>query len=240
MIKIENLCKDFGQIQVLNDITATVKKHQVISLIGPSGSGKSTLLRCLNLLEKPTSGHIYINEQQITGLKSDLRFSKTSVSMVFQNFHLFPHFNVLRNITYVLRFVLKKSKEDANDRAIVLLDQMGLSDFKKSYPQRLSGGQKQRVAIARALALDPEIMLFDEPTSALDPEMVSEVLQVIRNLAQKKMTIIIATHEMNFAREVADRIWFLDKGQLLEQTPPDVFFQKPKTVRAQQFLEKTL
>lgn len=241
MIKIQNLYKSFGDNEILKDISADVDQGKVIAIIGPSGSGKSTLLRCLNLLETPTKGHICISEQEITSPKCDVRQFREKVGMVFQHFHLFPNMTVLQNITYAPRQVLKLSKDDAEQRAMVLLEKVGLADKANVYPSKLSGGQKQRVAIARTLAMDPEVILFDEPTSALDPEMVKEVLQVIRDLVKTtKITTLIVTHEMAFAREVAHEIWFLVDGRLIEQTPPDQFFTTPQSERAKEFLEKIL
>ena len=240
LIKVDNLHKSFGKLQVLKGISTTINKGEVISIIGPSGSGKSTFLRCLNLLEAPTSGHIWIGDQEITNPATDIMKVRQNVGMVFQHFHLFPHKTVLENITYAPMTVKGISKIDAEKTALDLLGQVGLSDKSNDYPNRLSGGQKQRVAIARALAMNPDVMLFDEPTSALDPEMVKEVLEVMKSLAVSGMTMAIVTHEMGFAREVADRVLFLDGGVLAEDAPPEEFFSNPKSQRARDFLDKIL
>jgi polar amino acid transport system ATP-binding protein len=240
VIKIENLVKTFGDHIVLDHINGQVKEGTVVALLGPSGSGKSTLLRCVNLLETPQSGHIFIRGQDVLANTCDIRKVRENVGMVFQHFHLFPTMTVLENLIYAPCKVLKVKRETALKTAYALLERVGLQDKAASYPSRLSGGQKQRVAIARSLAMNPSVMLFDEPTSALDPEMVKEVLDVIKGLAEEKMTLIIVTHEMQFAREVADEIWFLDQGKILEKTPPQQFFIAPKTARAQEFLAKVL
>lgn len=240
MIKTKNITKNFGKNTVLKDISTTIEKGEVVAVIGPSGSGKSTFLRCLNLLEEPTSGSISINDQEITNQKTNKLEVRKNIGMVFQHFHLFPHMTVLENITYAPIKVKKMAKADAESLAKKLIAKVGLTDKLEAYPKRLSGGQKQRVAIARALAMEPEIMLFDEPTSALDPEMVKEVLDVMKDLAQTGMTMVIVTHEMNFAKEVADRILFLDEGRLMEEEKPEIFFSLPKTKRAQEFLDKVL
>jgi len=240
VIKVENLSKSFGKLDVLHDISAEIGKGDVIAIIGPSGSGKSTLLRCLNLLEVPTKGHVYIDGQDITSGKTDIMKVRQKIGMVFQHFHLFPHMTVLQNLAYAPMKVKNISKEQAEKKGRELLARVGLSDKADVYPSRLSGGQKQRVAIARSLAMEPEIMLFDEPTSALDPEMVKEVLEVMKGLAHTGITMAIVTHEMGFAREVADQIWFLDGGRLVEQAAPQEFFTQPKSERARQFLEKVL
>nr|WP_285842838.1 amino acid ABC transporter ATP-binding protein [Rummeliibacillus stabekisii] len=232
--------KTFGNNEVLKGISTTVQDGEIIAIIGPSGSGKSTFLRCINMLETPTSGEIQINDQLITEKKTDLLKIREKVGMVFQHFHLFPHKTVMENLTYAPMKVLKISKENAEKRGEELLKQVGLLEKKDEYPNRLSGGQKQRVAIARALAMEPDLMLFDEPTSALDPEMVKEVLDVMKSLTKTGMTMLIVTHEMGFAREVADRIFFLDGGQLIEDTAPTDFFNNPSTQRAKDFLEKVL
>ncbi|WP_315905868.1 amino acid ABC transporter ATP-binding protein [Priestia koreensis] len=240
MIKVENLHKSFGKLDVLKGISTSIKQGEVVAIIGPSGSGKSTFLRCLNLLEEPTSGHVFINGQDVTNKKVDIMKVRQGVGMVFQHFHLFPHMTVLKNLTYAPNKVKKVAGAEAEKQAMELLEKVGLSAKANEYPNRLSGGQKQRVAIARALAMSPEVMLFDEPTSALDPEMVKEVLDVMKNLAETGMTMAIVTHEMGFAREVADRVLFLDNGQLVEESPPEEFFVNPKSTRAKEFLEKIL
>lgn len=238
MIKIDNITKSFGQLNVLKGITANIGKGEVVAIIGPSGSGKSTLLRCINLMETPTTGTIAINGQEITAPKADVMGIRQQIGMVFQHFHLFPHMTVLKNLTYAPMKVKGMSAAEAEQKARELLARVGLADKADVFPSRLSGGQKQRVAIARSLVMEPQIMLFDEPTSALDPEMVKEVLEVMKGLAGSGMTMAIVTHEMRFAEEVSDRILFLDDGRLLEDTPPKEFFQKPRSERAQQFLEK--
>lgn len=240
MIKVENLHKSFGKNEVLKGISTLIKEKEVIAVIGPSGSGKSTFLRCLNLLEEPTEGVITIGNDVVTDKKTNIMKIRENVGMVFQHFYLFPHKTVLENLTYAPINVQGISKHQAIEKADLLLRQVGLFEKRDEYPNRLSGGQKQRVAIARALAMNPSVMLFDEPTSALDPEMVKEVLAVMKSLAESGMTMVIVTHEMNFAREVADRILFLDGGQLVEDTPPDQFFTEPKSVRAKEFLQKVL
>lgn len=240
MIKIENLHKSFGKLDVLKGISTTLSAGEVIAIIGPSGSGKSTFLRCLNLLEKPTDGRVWINNEEITDPKTDIAKIRQNVGMVFQHFHLFPHKSVLDNLIYAPMTVRGLTKPEADEQATNLLKKVGLLEKSSEYPNRLSGGQKQRVAIARALAMNPDVMLFDEPTSALDPEMVKEVLEVMKDLAQTGMTMAIVTHEMGFAKEVADRVLFLDDGMLVEDATPDEFFTRPKTQRAQDFLEKML
>jgi ABC-type polar amino acid transport system ATPase subunit len=240
VIKVENLHKSFGKLEVLKGITTTIKQGEVVAIIGPSGSGKSTFLRCLNLLEEPTSGKVWIGDQEITNPKTNIMKVRQNVGMVFQHFHLFPHMTVLENLTYAPMKVKGMTKAEAEAKAMELLRKVGLAEKANEYPNRLSGGQKQRVAIARALAMSPEVMLFDEPTSALDPEMVKEVLEVMKSLAHTGMTMAIVTHEMGFAREVADRVLFLDGGLLVEDAPPSEFFSAPKSKRAQEFLEKML
>jgi ABC-type polar amino acid transport system ATPase subunit len=240
VIKVENLHKSFGKLEVLKGITTTIKQGEVVAIIGPSGSGKSTFLRCLNLLEEPTSGKVWIGDQEITNPKTNIMKVRQHVGMVFQHFHLFPHMTVLENLTYAPMKVKGMAKAEAEAKAMELLRKVGLAEKANEYPNRLSGGQKQRVAIARALAMSPEVMLFDEPTSALDPEMVKEVLEVMKSLAHTGMTMAIVTHEMGFAREVANRVLFLDGGQLVEDAPPSEFFSAPKSKRAQEFLEKML
>lgn len=240
MIKTIDLTKKFGDNLVLKDISTTINQGEVVAIIGPSGSGKSTLLRCINLLEDPTGGYIWIKDKEITQPQVNKLAIRKNIGMVFQHFHLFPHMTVLENVTYAPIKVKHMKKALAEKLAEELLAKVGLTDKVNAYPNRLSGGQKQRVAIARALAMDPEIMLFDEPTSALDPEMVKEVLDVMKDLAQTGMTMVIVTHEMNFAKEVADRIIFMDEGQIVEEGKPKEFFSKPKTKRAEDFLSKVL
>lgn len=240
MIKATNITKVFGENTVLKNISASVKQGEVVAVIGPSGSGKSTFLRCLNLLEQPTTGEIFMNEREITKEKTNKLEVRKHIGMVFQHFHLFPHMTVLENVTYAPIKVKGLSKEAAKKLAKQLLAKVGLTDKLDAYPNRLSGGQKQRVAIARALSMEPEIMLFDEPTSALDPEMVKEVLDVMKDLAHTGMTMVVVTHEMNFAKEVADRVLFLDDGVLVEEGEPESFFNQPQTERAQDFLAKLL
>lgn len=240
MIRVEFLSKSFGKLDVLKNISTEVKTGEVVAIIGPSGCGKSTFLRCINLLETPTRGRIYIKEDEITAPKANVQKIRQNVGMVFQHFNLFPHMTVLQNITYAPMKVKNISKGNAEEKAYELLKKVGLYEKADVYPSRLSGGQKQRVAIARSLAMEPEVMLFDEPTSALDPEMVKEVLQVMKDLANTGITMLVVTHEMGFAREVANRIFFLDNGKIAEDAPPDVFFSTPKSDRAQQFLEKVL
>ncbi|MDQ1145148.1 ABC-type polar amino acid transport system ATPase subunit [Bacillus sp. SORGH_AS 510] len=240
MIKVENLHKKFGENEVLKNISTSINSGEVVSIIGPSGSGKSTFLRCLNLLETPTHGNVWINGQEMTNPKTNIMKVREQIGMVFQHFYLFPHKTVLENLTYAPMKVKGESREVAEKKARELLSKVGLSEKESAYPNNLSGGQKQRVAIARALAMEPQLMLFDEPTSALDPEMVKEVLNVMKDLAQSGMTMAIVTHEMGFAREVSDRIMFLDEGVLLEEGSPDEFFNNPRTSRAKDFLEKVL
>jgi len=240
VIRIKNLCKNFGENRVLNSITTEIKKGEVVVVIGPSGSGKSTLLRCLNLLEMPTAGEIVFEEQNITDKKIDINQIRTKLGMVFQQFNLFPHKTVIENIMISPIMVKKVSKEEAYLKAVSLLNRVGLAEKENAYPSSLSGGQQQRIAIARALAMEPDVMLFDEPTSALDPEMVGEVLNVMKQLAKEGMTMVIVTHEMGFAREVGDRILFMDQGQILEKGPPEQLFNHPKNARTRDFLSKVL
>ncbi|NHC37831.1 amino acid ABC transporter ATP-binding protein [Scytonema millei] len=239
-VNVENLEKSFGSLKVLQGISTQIRKGEVVAVIGPSGSGKSTFLRCINLLEVPTAGKIYINGTDITSRHADIMKIRQNVGMVFQHFNLFPHMTVLDNVTYAPIKVKQVPKNTAREAGIELLEKVGLAEKAKVYPSKLSGGQKQRVAIARALAMKPEVMLFDEPTSALDPEMVKEVLEVMKDLARTKITMAIVTHEMGFAREVADRILFLDGGRLAEDASPQQFFTHPQCDRAKQFLEKIL
>lgn len=240
VIEIEHLSKKFGDLEVLKDISMEIKKGEVVAILGPSGSGKSTMLRCINLLEKPSGGRIKIKGVDILDKSTDIAQIRKNVGMVFQHFNLFHNMTVLRNMTYAPMVVNKLSKKEAEQKAMALLERVGLAEKAHQYPSRLSGGQKQRVAIARALAMEPEVLLFDEPTSALDPEMVKEVLDVIKGLTTTGITMAIVTHEMGFAREVADRICFLDGGYLVEDAAPEEFFNHPKSERAQQFLEKIL
>jgi ABC-type polar amino acid transport system ATPase subunit len=240
VIKIEGLRKSFGNLEVLKGITTTIEHGEVVAIIGPSGSGKSTFLRCMNLLEEPSAGRIWIQDKEVTDAKTNIMKVRQNVGMVFQHFHLFPHMTVLENLTYAPVTVKGMPKQEAEKKAKDLLGKVGLLEKANEYPSRLSGGQKQRVAIARALAMEPEVMLFDEPTSALDPEMVKEVLEVMKSLAHTGMTMAIVTHEMGFAKEVADRVMFLDGGQLVEDAPPSEFFTAPKSTRAQEFLRKML
>lgn len=239
-VKVDRLYKSFGNLKVLREITTEIHKGEVIAIIGPSGCGKSTFLRCLNLLEIPTSGHIYIDGVDITAPKADILKMRQKVGMVFQHFHLFPHMTVLQNVTYAPVKVKQVKSDEARQKGLELLEKVGLSDKADVYPSKLSGGQKQRVAIARCLAMEPEILLMDEPTSALDPEMVKEVLDVMKDLTKTGITMAIVTHEMGFAREVAHRILFLDGGKVAEDVPPQEFFSNPKCDRAKQFLEKML
>lgn len=239
-VKVDRLYKSFGNLKVLREITTEIHKGEVIAIIGPSGCGKSTFLRCLNLLEIPTSGKIYIDGVDITLPKADIMKIRQKVGMVFQHFHLFPHMTVLQNVMYAPVKVKQVAKDEARQKGLELLEKVGLSDKAEVYPSKLSGGQKQRVAIARCLAMEPEILLMDEPTSALDPEMVKEVLDVMKALTKTGITMAIVTHEMGFAREVAHRILFLDGGKVAEDVPPQEFFSNPKSDRAKQFLEKML
>lgn len=240
MIRVVNLHKKFKNLHVLKGINLEVKRGEVLVLIGPSGGGKSTLLRCINRLEEPTSGEVYIGEILITDPKVDINKIRQKVGMVFQLFNLFPHLSVLDNIILAPVKVKKMNFDEAKDKAYELLKRVGLSDKAKSFPSQLSGGQQQRVAIARALAMEPEVMLFDEPTSSIDPEMTKEVLDVIKQLAFEGMTMIVATHEMGFAREVSDWVIFLDQGQIVEQGPPSQIFFSPKEERTVAFLSKIL
>lgn len=240
MIEIKNLSKSFGSLQVLNDINETIHQGDKVVIVGPSGSGKSTFLRCLNLLETPTGGQILFEGEEITDPKCDINRIRRRMGMVFQHFNLFPHLTILQNITLAPVTLKLMSPGEAAENAMKLLTRIGLADKADAYPAMLSGGQKQRIAIVRALAMNPEVMLFDEPTSALDPEMVGEVLELMKGLAEDGMTMICVTHEMGFAREVANRILFMDQGQILEEAPPEEFFTSPKNPRAQEFLSKVL
>lgn len=240
IIEVKDLKKSFGTLQVLKGINTEVQKGEVVVVIGPSGSGKSTFLRCLNLLETPTAGSIYVDGAEITDPKCDINLHRQKMGMVFQHFNLFNNMTILRNMTLAPMTLLKKSKEDAEARALALLRRVGLEDKASAYPSQLSGGQKQRIAIVRALCMDPEVMLFDEPTSALDPEMVGEVLDVMKELAQDGMTMVVVTHEMGFAREVGSRVLFMDEGVIMEENEPHEFFANPKCERLQSFLAKVL
>jgi polar amino acid transport system ATP-binding protein len=240
MIKVENLKKSFGENEVLKKINLEVEKQEVVVVIGPSGSGKSTLLRCINLLETITSGHVFIEGTDIADKKANINQIRQDVGMVFQQFNLFPHMTVLDNIMIAPLKVKKVSKELAKEKALELLGKVGLAEKADAYPDSLSGGQKQRIAIARALAMEPKMMLFDEPTSALDPEMVGEVLDVMKQLAKDGMTMVVVTHEMGFAREVGDRVIFMDGGYIVEENEPNQLFEDPKEERTKAFLSKVL
>ena len=243
MISVKNLEKNFGkheEIKVLRGINETVKKGETVVVIGPSGSGKSTFLRCLNLLEKPSGGQIFIEGEEITSKKCDVNAIRQKIGMVFQHFNLFPHLTILENITLAPVKLKKMTKEEANKRAMELLQRVGLADKASSYPQQLSGGQKQRIAIVRSLAMNPDIMLFDEPTSALDPEMVGEVLDVMKELSKEGMTMVVVTHEMGFAREVADTVLFMDEGVVAAKGTPREIFGGNENRRLQDFLSKVL
>ncbi|MFR7934746.1 MAG: amino acid ABC transporter ATP-binding protein [Clostridium perfringens] len=240
MINVRNLYKSFGKNEVLKDINETIKKGEVVVIIGPSGSGKSTFLRCLNLLEEPTSGVINFEGKDITDKNVDINKIREKMGMVFQQFNLFPHKTVMENLTIGPTKIKNISNGDAIKKGSELLEKVGLLDKKNVYPNSLSGGQKQRIAIARALAMEPDVMLFDEPTSALDPEMVGEVLNVMKSLAKDGMTMVVVTHEMGFAKEVGDRILFMDEGRIIEEGTPEDIFQNPKNSRTKDFLSKVL
>ena len=242
IIRADGVQKYFkgGAIKALDGVSAEIRKGEVVVVIGPSGSGKSTFLRCLNLLEVPTGGHIYFNDVDITDKKVNINLHRQNMGMVFQHFNLFPHMTILQNMTLAPIQLLKKSKAEAEEQAMSLLERVGLADRADAYPSQLSGGQKQRVAIVRALAMEPEVMLFDEPTSALDPEMVGEVLEVMKQLAEEGMTMVVVTHEMGFAREVGDRVLFMADGKLLEENTPAELFRNPQHPRLQDFLSKVL
>jgi polar amino acid transport system ATP-binding protein len=240
LIKVEKLKKSFDKTDVLKGISTEIRKGDVVVVIGPSGSGKSTFLRTLNLLEKPTDGTILFEGVDITNPKVNINIHRQKMGMVFQQFNLFPHMTILKNMTIAPMKLLKKTKEESEAKAMELLKKVGLEDRAYSYPSQLSGGQKQRIAIVRALCMEPDVMLFDEPTSALDPEMVGEVLQVMKNLAEEGMTMVIVTHEMGFAREVADRVLFIDEGVIMEENSPEEFFGNPKSPRLKDFLSKVL
>ncbi len=240
IIKVENLHKSFGKLEVLKGVSQEIKRGEKVVVIGPSGSGKSTFLRCLNRLEEPTSGEILIDGESILSKDANVNAIREKMGMVFQQFNLFPHLTIMDNITLAPRLVKKKNKEEAEERARELLGMVGLLEKADNYPGQLSGGQQQRIAIARALAMDPEIMLFDEPTSALDPEMVGDVLEVMKRLADGGMTMVVVTHEMGFAREVASRVLFMDQGVVMEEAPPAELFSDPKNERTKLFLSKVL
>ena len=240
MIEFHDVYKNFGKLEVLKGINLKIEKGEVVTLIGPSGSGKSTILRCMNLLERPTKGQVFIEGTEITAPKIDIQSIRKDIGMVFQHFNLFPHMTVMENMTYAPIKVNKMSKTDAEAKAMELLKLVGLTEKAQTYPGKLAGGQKQRIAIARALAMEPKIMLFDEPTSALDPEMVKEVLEVIKNLAHTGITMTLVTHEMGFAREVATRVMFMDGGNFVEEAGPEEFFGNPKNERLKAFLSKVL
>ena len=241
MIEVKNLEKSFGDQKILKGITTTIQKGEKVVVIGPSGSGKSTFLRCLNRLETPTSGQILFEGQDLTAISEKQLYAvREKMGMVFQHFHLFPHLTIQKNITLAPVKLKLLTQEQANENAQLLLEKVGLSDKANQYPGQLSGCQKQRIAIARALAMNPDVMLFDEPTSALDPEMVGEVLELMRELASEGMTMVVVTHEMGFAREVASRVMFMDGGKITEENKPDEFFRNPKNPRLQEFLSKVL
>lgn len=240
LIRVENLGKSFGDIHVLSGINVDIHKGDVVFVVGPSGSGKSTFLRCLNLLEEPTEGHVFFEGVDITDKNTDIDKHRQKMGMVFQQFNLFPHMDIMKNLTIAPMKLQGKSQQEAEAEAMRLLERVGLADRAHAYPSQLSGGQKQRIAIVRALCMKPDVMLFDEPTSALDPEMVGEVLEVMRDLAREKMTMVVVTHEMGFAREVATRVMFMDGGNFVEEAPPQEFFSNPKNERLQSFLSKVL
>ena len=240
LIQVQNLGKSFGKIDVLKDITVDIYKGDVVFVVGPSGSGKSTFLRCLNRLEEPTKGHIYFEGTDITDPKTDNDKHRQKMGMVFQQFNLFPHMDIMKNLILAPMKLQGKSQQEAEAEAMRLLERVGLADRAHAYPSQLSGGQKQRIAIVRALCMKPDVMLFDEPTSALDPEMVGEVLNVMRDLADEKMTMVVVTHEMGFAREVATRVMFMDGGYFVEEAAPEEFFAHPKNERLKSFLSKVL
>lgn len=240
MIQIKNINKKFGKLEVLKDISLNINKGEIVTILGPSGSGKSTLLRCINLLEEPNKGQIIFKGNDILYKKININEIRKNIGMVFQNFNLFPNMTILDNIILAPTKLNKINKEQAINEALVLLDRVGLLDKKDAYPDQLSGGQKQRIAIARALAMKPEVMLFDEPTSALDPEMVKEVLDVMKELAKEGMTMAVVTHEMGFAKEVATKVVFMDEGYIVEEGSPDQLFNNPKHTRTKQFLDKVI
>ena len=242
LIRVSGLCKHFagGDVKALNGVSAEIRKGEVVVVIGPSGSGKSTFLRCLNLMERPTAGTITFNGADITDPKVDINVHRQKMGMVFQHFNLFPHMTILENMTLAPMKLLGKTRAAAESKAMGLLERVGLADRAKAYPSQLSGGQKQRIAIVRALCMEPEVMLFDEPTSALDPEMVGEVLEVMKDLANEGMTMVVVTHEMGFAREVGSRVIFMDGGVIVEENEPRELFEHPRSERLQAFLAKVL
>ncbi|WP_312447813.1 amino acid ABC transporter ATP-binding protein [Lacrimispora sp.] len=240
LIQVQNLGKKFGDAEVLKDISVDIYKGDVVCVIGPSGSGKSTFLRCLNRLEEPSGGHILFEGVDIVDKKTDIDKHRQKMGMVFQQFNLFPHMTILKNLTLAPMMLQGRSRQEAEEQALGLLHKVGLADRADSYPNQLSGGQKQRIAIVRALCMNPDVMLFDEPTSALDPEMVGEVLNVMRELAEERMTMVVVTHEMGFAREVATRVMFMDGGYFLEENEPNEFFANPQNDRLKLFLSKVL
>lgn len=239
-IQINNLKKSFGTLEVLKGISTEIKKGEVVCIIGPSGSGKSTFLRCMNLLEEPTDGQIIFDGTDITDRKADINIHRQKMGMVFQHFNLFPHMTILKNMTIAPIKLKKIAKKDAEAKALKLLERVGLADRAYAYPSQLSGGQKQRIAIVRALCMEPDVLLFDEPTSALDPEMVGEVLEVMKELAKEGMTMVVVTHEMGFAKEVASRVMFIDEGKVVEEGVPSELFSNPKSERLKDFLHKVL
>lgn len=240
LIQVQDLGKSFGPVQVLKGINVNINKGDVVFVVGPSGSGKSTFLRCLNRLEEPTQGHIFFEGTDITDPKTSIDKHRQKMGMVFQQFNLFPHMDIMKNLTIAPMKLQGKSRQEAEGEAMKLLERVGLADRARSYPSQLSGGQKQRIAIVRALCMKPDVMLFDEPTSALDPEMVGEVLEVMRELARERMTMVVVTHEMGFAREVANRVMFMDEGYFMEEAAPEEFFNQPKNERLKSFLSKVL
>lgn len=240
LIRVQNLTKSFGDFKALNDVSTEIRSGEVVFIVGPSGSGKSTFLRCLNRLEEPTSGHILFEGVDRLDPKTDINLHRQKMGMVFQHFNLFPHMTILKNMTIAPMKLQKKTQEEAEKEAMQLLEKVGLADRANAYPSQLSGGQKQRIAIVRSLCMKPDVMLFDEPTSALDPEMVGEVLNVMADLARENMTMVVVTHEMGFAKEVADRILFMAEGQIIEENNPKDFFGNPKSERLKSFLSKVL
>lgn len=240
LIRVQNLTKAFGDFKALNDVSTDIRSGEVVFVVGPSGSGKSTFLRCLNRMEEPSSGHILFEGVDILDPKTDINVHRQKMGMVFQHFNLFPHMTILKNMTIAPMKLQKKTQEEAEKEAMKLLEKVGLADRANAYPSQLSGGQKQRIAIVRSLCMRPDVMLFDEPTSALDPEMVGEVLNVMADLARENMTMVVVTHEMGFAKEVADRILFMADGQIIEENNPKDFFGNPKSERLKSFLSKVL